>query len=63
MIVTLNVAVVAHWPDDPPIVFPAVGVNVYNVVPAFEVLIAAFQLPVIAGLLVELVGNVGATEF
>ncbi len=53
--VTLDVAVVAHC--------PAAGVNVYTVVPAFEVLIAAFQLPVIVGLLVELVGSVGATEF
>ncbi len=53
--VTLDVAVVAHC--------PAVGVNVYTVVPGVEVLIAAFQLPVIAGLFVELVGNVGATEF
>jgi hypothetical protein len=55
VIVTLKVAVVAHC--------PAVGVNVYTVVPGVEVLIAAFQVPVIAGLLVELVGNVGATEF
>ena len=53
--VTLNVAVVAHC--------PAAGVNVYTVVPGVEVLIAAFQVPVIAGLLVELVGNAGATEF
>ncbi len=53
--ITLNVAVVAHC--------PAVGVNVYTVVPALDVLIAAFQPPVIAGLLVELVGSVGATEF
>jgi hypothetical protein len=55
VIVTLNVAVVAHC--------PAVGVNVYTVVPAVEVLIAAFQVPVIAGVLFELVGNVGATAF
>ena len=63
MIVTLNVAVVAHWPAAPPIVFPLAGVKVYTVVPGVEVLIAAFQLPVIAGELVELVGNVGETEF
>jgi hypothetical protein len=55
VIVTLNVAGLAHC--------PAVGVNVYTVVPGVEVLIAAFQVPVIAGLLVELVGNIGATEF
>ena len=55
MIVTLNVAVVAHC--------PASGINVYTVVPALEVLIAAFHVPVIAGEFVELVGNVGATEF
>ena len=48
-------AVVAHC--------PAVGVNVYTEVPAVEVLIAEFQVPVIAGVLVELVGNTGATPF
>jgi hypothetical protein len=55
VIVTLNVAVVAHC--------PASGVNVYTVVPGAEVLIAAFHVPVMAGEFVELVGNVGATEF
>jgi hypothetical protein len=55
VIVTLNVAVVAHC--------PAVGVNVYTVGPAPEVLIAAFHVPVMAGVFVELVGNKGATEF
>jgi hypothetical protein len=55
VIVTLKVAVVAHC--------PAVGLNVYTVGPAPDVLIAAFQVPDIAGLLVELVGNIGATEF
>ena len=55
MIVTLKVVVVAHC--------PAAGVNVYTVVPAVEVLTAAFQVPVIAGVLVELVGNTGATPF
>ena len=51
----LKVAVVAQ--------VPAVGVKVYTVVPGVEVLMAAFQVPVMAGILVELVGNTGGTEF
>ena len=49
------VAVVAHC--------PAVGVNVYIIVPAAAVLMAAFQVPVIAGMLVELVGKTGGAAF
>ena len=50
----LNVAVVAHC--------PAVGVNVYTVVPAVAVLTAGAQVPVMAGRLVDDNGNTGATE-
>ena len=53
--VILIVVVVAHC--------PAVGVNVYTIVPAATVLIGAFQVPVIAGRLVDASGNMGATEF
>ena len=49
------VAVVAHC--------PAVGVNVYTVVPTVAVLIAAFHVPGIGGTLVEFNGNSGGTEF
>ena len=53
--VMLIVVVVAHW--------PAVGVNVYTVVPTTAVLITAgAHVPVIAGILVELAGNAGAAE-
>ena len=50
------VTVLAHW--------PVVGVKVYVVVPAVAVLIVAgLQVPMIAGVLVELVGSAGAVEF
>jgi hypothetical protein len=42
---------------------PAVGVKAYTIVPALVVLIAAFQVPVIDGTLVELNGNKGGIEF
>ena len=42
---------------------PTVGVKVYTVVPGVVVLMAAFQVPVMAGILVELDGNTGGTEF
>ena len=46
----LIVAVVAHW--------PALGVKVYTVVPTLDVLIVlGFHVPVMAGVLVELVGR------
>jgi hypothetical protein len=52
--VILKVAVSAHW--------PAVGVNVYDVVPADAVLIVAgFQVPVMP--FVDVTGSVGALEF
>ena len=51
----LKVAVVAHT--------PAAGVKVYTVVPTVAVLIAAFHVPAIGGILVEFNGNTGATEF
>ena len=54
-IVMLKVVVVAHW--------PAVGVNVYTVVPVVAVLTAGAQVPVIGVTLVELVGNTGAVAF
>ena len=54
VICTAIVVVVAHW--------PAVGVNVYVVVPTLVVLIVAgAQVPVI--LLVEVVGRPGAVVF
>jgi hypothetical protein len=50
------VTALAHW--------PASGVKVYVLVPAVKVLMAAgFQVPVTAGLLVELAGNAGGVEF
>jgi len=50
------VAVVPHC--------PASGVKVYVVVPAVDVLtVAGFQVPVIAGVLVELNGSTGAVLF
>ena len=56
LIVMLRVAVVAHC--------PAVGVKVYTVVPGVAVLmLAGFQLPEMAGTLVEIIGNDGGTEF
>ena len=55
-IVILRVAEVAHC--------PAVGVNVYTVVPGVVVLmVAGFQEPVIGGTLVELPGSNGGVEF
>jgi len=52
----LSVAVVAHA--------PAEGVKVYTVVPGVPVLIVAgFQVPEMAGTLVELVGKGGGVEF
>jgi hypothetical protein len=51
----LKVVVVAHC--------PAVGVNVYTVVPAVEVLTGKSHVPVIGVELVELVGNIGAAVF
>ena len=53
--VMLIVDVVAHC--------PAVGVKVYVVVPAVVVLMDAFQVPVIAGIFVELVGKDGGVLF
>ena len=42
---------------------PEFGVKVYDVVPVLEVLmVAGFQVPVIGGLLVELVGRTGGVE-
>ena len=50
------VTVLAHW--------PASGVKVYVLVPAVKVLMAAgFQVPVTAGLLLELAGSKGGVEF
>ncbi len=42
---------------------PAVGVNVYVVVPVVAVLAAGNQVPVMTGTLVELVGKTGAVAF
>jgi hypothetical protein len=54
LMVTFNVAVVAHWPLD--------GVNVYVVVPAVAVLIVAgLHVPVTP--LLDVAGNAGALEF
>ena len=53
--VIVLVAVVAHC--------PAVGVNVYVVVPAVAVLTAGDHVPEIEGALVELTGKIGAIEF
>ena len=54
--VTFKVVVVAHC--------PAVGVNVYVVVPLTLVLIVAgLQVPVIGVAFVELPANAGAAEF
>jgi hypothetical protein len=47
-----NVVVTAHC--------PAVGVKVYTVVPATAVLTAGAHVPVIAGMLVDVVGITGA---
>jgi len=53
-IVTLSVAVIAHW--------PAFGVNVYVVVPAVAVLIVAgFHVPPMP--LLDIAGSVGAAAF
>jgi hypothetical protein len=50
------VVVPAHW--------PAAGVKVYVVLPVLAVFIAAgLQVPVIAGMLVELAGRAGGVEF
>jgi hypothetical protein len=51
----LMVVVVAHT--------PAAGVKVYTVVPAVVVLMAAFQVPVMGGISLELNGSSGGTEF
>ena len=54
LMVTLSVAVVAHW--------PAAGVNVYVVVPAVEVLmVAGLQVPLIP--LLDVNGRAGAVLF
>ena len=54
LMVIFTVAVVAHW--------PAVGVKMHELVPAFAVLmIAGFQVPVTP--LLEVVANAGALEF
>ena len=42
---------------------PAAGVKVYTVLPRVVVLIAAFQVPVIGGISLELNGSSGGTEF
>jgi hypothetical protein len=41
----------------------AAGVNVYKVFPKREVSMSEFQVPVIGGVLVEDVGNMGALLF
>ena len=51
----LMVLVIAHC--------PTAGVKVYTVVPVVVVLIAAFHVPAIGGILVEFTGNTGGTEF
>ena len=53
--VMFKVVFAAHW--------PAVGVKVYTAVPKTAVLTAGDHVPVIGGILVELVGITGAVEF
>ena len=54
LMVTLSVAVVAHW--------PAAGVNVYVVVPGVAVfIVAGLHVPVIP--LMDVVGSTGAVLF